>query len=189
MPITIKTMNTRQQLRFVVSLVAVLFAIEVINILTGRSLNQFGLVPRQTDALLGILFGPLLHGSVAHFLSNILTLGIFSFLMLQYGVARYLHVTLWILLTSGLLVWIFARPAIHVGASGLIYGYFGYLVLAGFLSRKLKLILVSLAVAVFYGGLVFGVLPSRPFVSWEWHLAGMVSGLVAAWYWAMPSPK
>jgi membrane associated rhomboid family serine protease len=91
------------------------------------------------------------------------------------------------MITSGLLVWLFARPATHIGVSGVVYGYFGYLVLAGFLSGKFKLIIISVLVAFFYGGLIFGILPSSPFVSWESHLFGFIAGLVAAKLWAKPS--
>jgi membrane associated rhomboid family serine protease len=83
----------------------------------------------------------------------------------------------------------FGRTAIHVGASGLIYGYFGYLLLAGWLSRELKLILISLFIGVGYGGLVFGILPSNPYISWEGHLFGFVSGLGCALIWGRVKKK
>jgi membrane associated rhomboid family serine protease len=180
--------NTSQQIRLVFAIFALISIIEVLNLLSGRMFNQLGNIPRYVPGLKGILLGPLLHGNLQHYFSNIIPLCIFSYLMLQYGLKRYMQITLWILLMTGLLVWLFARPATHIGASGLIYGYFGYLVLAGFLSGKFKLMFISLLVAFFYGGLIWGILPATPFVSWESHLFGFIAGLIGAKLWAKPSP-
>lgn len=180
--------NTKQQVRLVLAIFVVVSVIEVLNLLSGRLFNQLGNIPRYVPGLKGIIFGPFFHGSLQHYFSNIIPLCIFSYLLLQYGLKRYIQITLWVILMSGLLVWLFGRPANHIGASGVIYGYFGYLVLAGFLSGKFKLMLISLLVAFFYGGLIWGVLPATPFVSWESHLFGFVAGLLGAKLWAKPSP-
>jgi membrane associated rhomboid family serine protease len=183
----IKFLNNNQHLRLVLAIFMLFSAIEVINLFTGRMLSQLGTIPRYVPGLKGIFLGPFVHGSLQHYFSNIIPLCIFSYLLLQYGLKRYLQVTLWIMLMTGLLVWLFARPATHIGVSGVIYGYFGYLVLAGFLNGKVKLIIISMLVAFFYGGLIFGILPSSPFVSWESHLFGFITGLAAAKLWAKPS--
>ena len=175
-----QTLQMSKQVRLVMVIFVTLTLIEVINLLTGRFLNQFGNIPRHVMALPGILFGPFLHGNFWHYTSNIVPLCLFSFLMLQYGTRRFFILSLWILLSTGLMVWLFGRQAIHIGMSGLLYGYFGYLLLAGFISRKPKLIGISLLVGFFYGGLIFGVLPSGPFISWESHLFGFLSGLAGA---------
>lgn len=187
MPIHTKKLSLSQQLKFVVTLGLVLCVIEFINILTARSLNELGNIPRHIGALPGVVFSPFLHGSIVHFLSNIIPLCIFSFFMLQYGTKRYLWASLWIIILTGMLVWLFGRSAVHVGASGLVYGYFAFLLLAGFLSGSKRLMGISLLVGFFYGGLIFGILPSRPFVSWESHLFGFIAGLSAAKLWAKPS--
>ena len=83
-----------------------------------------------------------------------------------------------------MLVWLLGREALHLGASGLIYGYFGFLIFAGFISKRLKLIAISLLVSFFYGGMIFGVLPVAGFISWESHLFGFLIGVVAAKLWA-----
>ncbi len=185
---TIQSLNNKQHIRLVLAIFLVFSVIEIINLLTGRILSQLGTIPRYVPGLRGIVLGPFVHASLQHYFSNIIPLCIFSYLLLQYGLQRYLQVTLWVMMTSGLLVWLFARPATHIGVSGIIYGYFGYLVLAGFLSGKFKLIIISVLVAFFYGGLIFGILPSSPFVSWESHLFGFIAGLVAVKLWAKPSP-
>lgn len=179
-----KDVDTKQQIKWVVGVLVVISAIEIINLLTGRALNQFGNFSRHVPGLKGILFGPFLHASLHHFFSNLIPLAVFTYLMLQYGTKRYWLVTLWIVLLSGSLVWLFGRSASHIGASGLIYGYFGFLLVAGFLSRSFKLLAISLIVAFFYGGLIFGVMPTRPFVSWESHLFGFIAGVIAARLWA-----
>ena len=183
----IKPFSNNQHIRLVLVVFVLFSAIEMINLFTGRMLSQLGTIPRYVPGLKGIILGPFVHGSLQHYFSNIIPLCIFTYLLLQYGLNRYLQVTLWIMITSGLLVWLFARPATHIGVSGVVYGYFGYLVLAGFLSGKFKLIIISVLVAFFYGGLIFGILPSSPFVSWESHLFGFIAGLVAAKLWAKPS--
>jgi membrane associated rhomboid family serine protease len=184
MNLTIKDLNGKQQIRLVLSIFVLFSVIEIINLLSGRVLNQYGNIPRVVSALPGIIVGPFLHGGLWHYFSNIVPLCIFIFLMLQHGAQRFFLVSLWIIIITGLLVWLFGRSATHVGISGVLYGYFAYLLLAGFLSGKPKLIIISLLVGFFYGGLIFGILPSRPFVSWESHLFGFASGLVAARLWA-----
>lgn len=186
MPLNNQILPFNKQIKAVLIIIAVVTSIELVNLLTQRWLNQFGLLPRDINHLLGIFSSPFLHGSFSHYLSNIIPLGVFSLLMLQYGTKRFVLISLWIIFASGLLVWLFGRSAYHVGASGLIYGYFGFLLLAGFMARKLKLILISLLVGFLYGGFIYGVLPNdRLFVSWEYHLFGFIAGLVAARYWVI----
>ena len=171
------------QIRVVLCVAAIVTSIEIMNLFLGRTLNIFGLIPREYGGLVGIVTAPFLHGSLMHYFSNIVPLCVFSFLLLQHGAVRFSLVTVVSIVLSGILVWIFGRTAIHVGASGLIYGYFGYLLLAGWLSREIKLILISLFIGVGYGGLVFGVFPSNPFISWEGHLFGFMSGVGCALIW------
>lgn len=158
--------------------------IEVINLLSGRWLNQFALYPRDLGSLAGIFVSPFVHGNIWHYASNIWPLCLFSFLTLQYGRATFYKITAVIITASGLLVWLLARDALHLGASSLVYGYFGFLLLAGFINKKLKLIAISLLVSFFYGGMIFGVMPTAGFVSWESHLGGFAVGLFAAKTWA-----
>ena len=186
MNVLTKNLSHQQQIKWILLLLAVLAVIEVLNLISGRALNQLGNIPRYVPGLKGIFLGPFIHGSLQHFFSNIIPLAIFSYLMLQYGLRRYVLVSLWLIVLTGILVWLFGRSASHIGASGLVYGYFGYLLLAGFLNKSVKLLLISLLVAFFYGGLIWGVMPSRPFVSWESHLFGFIAGLIAARLWAKP---
>lgn len=178
-----QSVSFKAQVKIVLIFCSIMALIEVLNLFTGRSLNQFGLIPRDSSSLYAIASAPFLHGSLLHFFSNIIPLAIFSFLMLEHGRLRFYLVSVTCVLVSGILVWIFARDAVHVGASGLIYGYFGYLLLAGILSREIKLMLISLFIGFSYGGMVFGILPSFPHVSWESHLFGFIAGLGSAFFW------
>lgn len=169
-----------QQLNFALRLFALLTVIELLNLVTGRQLNQLALVPRDLNALGGIFISPFLHGSLWHYSSNIVPICLFSVLVMQYGVRNFWKTTAFIFLVTGILVWLLGRDAFHLGASGIVYGFFGFLLYAGFLSRRPKLIIISIAVGFFYGGLIFGVLPVRSYISWESHLFGFLSGLTAA---------
>ncbi|XOV79402.1 MAG: rhomboid family intramembrane serine protease [Aestuariibacter sp.] len=173
--------NFKQQNLFVLRLFLLMTIIEVVNLLSGRLLNQFALVPRNWDGLWGILIAPFLHGNLWHFSSNILPLCLFSWLAMYYGKRCFWQASLWILITTGILVWLFARDAMHLGASGIVYGYFGFLLLAGFLSGRFRMMLLSLVVGFFYGGLILGVLPVKAYISWESHLFGFIAGLMAAY--------
>ncbi len=182
MSVKVSTLPFKQQIKTAIAIALLITAIEVINLLTNRSLNQFGLIPRHISGLFGLISAPFLHGSLWHYFSNIIPFTLFSILMMQHGTDKYIKVTFICTIFSGLLVWIFARQAIHVGASGLIYGYFGYLVLAGILSGRIKLMLISLFVGISYGTLVFGILPIGRYISWESHLFGLIMGLFCAYY-------
>jgi membrane associated rhomboid family serine protease len=178
--------NTNQslkvQVRYVGYIFAVLLCIELINLFTGRFLNHFSIVPRSISSLPYIFTAPFLHAGLQHFASNIVTLCIFSLLALQFGRRKFVLLSVGLIVGTGLLVWLFGRNAHHLGASGVIYGYFGFLVLAGFLSKRMGLMIISIFVAFFYGAMVWGVMPSQPYVSWESHLFGFICGLFLAWF-------
>ncbi len=171
----------RKQLLWVAIIGGVILAIELINMFSARALVEYGIVPRTLNTLPHVLTSAFIHGSFHHFSSNIITLCAFSFLLLQYGTKRFVIVSLVLVVLGGLLVWLLARPAIHIGASGLVYGYFGYLLLAGFLGRSFRLFAISVIIGLFYGSMVFGVFPSQGFVSWESHLFGFLTGLLLAY--------
>ncbi|MCH8515753.1 MAG: rhomboid family intramembrane serine protease [Cyclobacteriaceae bacterium] len=140
----------------------------------------FGLYPRSITGLIGIIFSPLLHGSYGHLISNtvpFLVLGTLLFWMYP-RVANEVFLSIYFL--TGVMVWVVARPSIHLGASGIVYGLASFLIFAGFFRRKFKLMLLSVVVLFFYGGIFYGVLPGSPQVSWESHLMGAVVGFWAA---------
>ncbi|MEN9920047.1 MAG: hypothetical protein RL662_2483 [Bacteroidota bacterium] len=159
--------------------IALFWGIEVIQFI-GFDLASLGILPRQTDGLLGILTAPFIHGNLKHLAANTIPFFVLSFLLFLFyrRKATLFLVLIWLL--TGLLTWIIGRSSWHIGASGVIYGLASFLVFGGILSQNWKLILVSILVIVLYSGLVFGVFPSDPRVSWEGHLSGAVSGIILA---------
>jgi len=156
----------------------------------GWSLDDLGVTPRQAHGLLGILTAPLAHASFAHLMSNTLSLGLLVTLTLYcYPLgARWALPLIWIL--SGIGVWLFARSSVHVGASGIAHGLMFFLFVMGLLRRDRLAIVTALVVFFLYGGMLLTVLPRDPHISFEYHLAGAVAGVVAAFllYRRDPAP-
>jgi len=180
-------------------LVAIFWIVEIIDQIffsKGMGLAVYGILPRNPMGLRGILFGPFLHGNFPHLIANtipFLTLG--WFIMLQEtrachqlsqttAAARrpsdFLIVTVITAIVSGLGVWLFGSPGFHIGASGVIFGYLGFLLLRGYFERSFAAIFFSVVVAFFYGSLIAGVLPGQVGISWEGHLFGFIGGVLAA---------
>jgi membrane associated rhomboid family serine protease len=150
--------------------------------IVAPGVDRFGVVPRTPGGLIGIAAMPFLHASFAHLLSN--TAPLFILLTLLAGSrARSWAIVARISLSSGLLLWVFGRPAIHIGASALVFGLITFLIASGVLERRPIPLLVSAAVGFLYGGsLLFGVIPGlRSGVSWDGHLCGAVAGLQSAY--------
>jgi membrane associated rhomboid family serine protease len=164
-----------------VGFVATIWVVELVNTFTGHRLNAYGILPRTMDGLRGIPLSPLLHGNMWHLLSNTVPLLVLGGLSAMRSGSRFVWVSLFIIIVGGAGVWAMGRTAVHIGASGLVFGYFGYLVARGWYDRRILSILIAVAVmAVFGWGILFGVLPTGGFVSWEGHLCGLVAGIVVA---------
>ena len=144
-------------------------------------LNHFGIVPRHVSGLPGILFSPFLQGSFQHLMANTLPLLILGGVLCGRSVREFWEVVTGGILVGGALTWLFARTAYHIGASGLIFCFFGYLASLAIFRRTFGTLTVTLACVIGYGGILRGVLPGTPGVSWEGHLAGFVAGVFLAW--------
>lgn len=160
---------------------ALLWAIEGVNALSGQRLDTFGITPRKGSELLDIVPAAFMHVGFAHLASNSVPLLVLGFIAALRGIGRYLAVAVTIMIISGLGVWLIA-PAhtTTLGASGLIFGLFGYLLSRGFVDRRPLDVIVGLIVGVLYGSILWGVVPSANGVSWQAHLFGLVGGVVAA---------
>jgi len=143
-------------------------------------LNQYGILPRNIIGLRGILLVPFLHGNFPHLIANTFPFITLGWLVLLRDIKDFFAVTAISMLVGGFGVWLFGAPAIHIGASGLVFGYLGFLLFRGLFERSLAAIALSLIVIFLYGGLVWGVLPGQPGVSWEGHLFGLIGGVLAA---------
>ena len=163
-------------------LLATIWAVEVVNVISGYALNDlFGLLPRSLGGLDGILFMPFLHGSLSHTVGNSVPLLILGGLLSATAQRLVLPASIIIVALGGLGVWLFGATALHVGTSGLIFGWFCFLLTRGVMERQLVPLLAATGVAFLYGTMLWGVLPGQPGVSWEAHLFGAAAGIFAGY--------
>jgi len=142
--------------------------------------SALALVPRRVDGLPGVLGTVFVHGSFGHLSANTPPLLILGGMVAVRGVGYYLTTALAIAVLGGLALWAFGREAAHIGASGLVFGFFGFLVARGYYERRWSSIAAALVVVVLYGGLIAGVVPRGGHVSWEAHLFGLLAGILCA---------
>ncbi|QGK72068.1 rhomboid family intramembrane serine protease [Allosaccharopolyspora coralli] len=147
----------------------------------GQALNREGIFPRQVDGLDGILWAPLLHGDFAHLGANTVPLLVLGWLVMAGGLGQFVGVTATIWLLGGLGTWLIGFPAPHIGASGLVFGWMVFLLMRGFFARSVGQIVVAIVLFLYWGGILWGVLPGQPGVSWEGHLFGALAGALAAY--------
>lgn len=158
-----------------------LWVLQFVNWATGYGLNRaFGLIPRQVEGLDGIAGMPFLHGSFAHLMSNTPPLLVMGALLTATATRALVAINAVIVGAGGALVWLFGSTAIHIGASGLVFGWLGFLIVRGLVDRSPITLGVAVLVGTTYGAMLWGVLPGRPGVSWEAHLFGAVAGALAA---------
>jgi membrane associated rhomboid family serine protease len=164
------------------ALIPALFAIELLDRAGGHRLDQVGGIrPHEVSGLDGILFAPFLHANFVHLYSNSVPLIITGTFVLARGLKRFLVVTAFIAVASGVGVWLLGRPGtVVIGASGIIFGYLGYLLARGIVERSPWGISVGLLVGLLYGTQISGVLPTDQRISWQAHLFGFAGGVLAA---------
>lgn len=170
-------------LRLVVlaTFIGALWAIQTINWAAGYRLNPaLGLIPRRIDGLDGIVAMPLLHGGFGHLMSNTPPLLVMGTLLAATATRALIAVNAVIVVGGGALVWLLGGTAIHVGASGLVFGWLGFLVARGLVDRSPVTLGAAMLVGLLYGATIWGVLPGRAGVSWEAHLFGVLAGVSAA---------
>jgi membrane associated rhomboid family serine protease len=161
-----------------------LYVLELLDQLSGSRLQVLGgIEPRETDSLDGILFAPALHGPWEHLMANTVPLLVFGFLLLLSGVRRWFLVTGVVWIVGGAGVWLTGGTGtVHFGASILVFGWLCYLLLRGVFSGHPGQLALGAVLLLVYGGVLWGVLPGQPGVSWQGHLFGAVGGGLAAWW-------
>lgn len=175
--------------KLIVGWVALLWLLEAVDQATGNALDTFGVQPRRLDELVDVVPSAFMHFGFEHLIANSLPLLILGFLAALRGVGRFLAVAATIIVVSGLGVWLIAPDGSNTaGASGLIFGLFGYLLARGFVDRRITDVALGSVVAVFYGSILWGVLPTDSGISWQGHLFGLVGGILAARLTAEPRP-
>jgi len=152
-------------------------------------LSRFGVYPRDLSGLKGILFYPLIHGSLEHLFNNSVPLLVLLFTLFFFYPTVAIRTVVFIYLFSGVWIWISARQNFHIGASGVIYGLAAFLFFSGIFRRDNRMIAISLMVAFLYGSMVWGIFPLQERVSWEGHLWGAVSGVALAWLYRKEGPQ
>ena len=156
----------------------VLFSIEFY---LGFDLGWLGIYPRTFSGAIGILTSPMIHGSLHHIFSNTLPLILLGSTLYMFYNAIAIRVFIQCYVLTGILVWIFGREFYHIGASGLIYGLAFFLISYGLFRKDFKSLSISIIVVLLYGGLVYGVLPTRSEISWESHLFEALVGIGTAY--------
>lgn len=164
-------------------LLAIMWAVEVMDFLLPMvNLDQLGIRPRSERGLVGILLSPFLHVGFGHLISNSIPFLLLGGLVITGGRRQFLMLSLWVTLVGGSGVWLLGGSrTLHLGASLLIFGYLGFLLTRGIAERSIGGVLVSLGLLFGYGGMLYGVLPSQPGISWLGHLSGFLAGVAAAW--------
>lgn len=177
---TADTRRLRIAFAIVLSFVLLLWMVKLAEYFGGLDLTQFGIYPRRAGGLAGVLFSPFIHGSFAHLFANTMPIIVIGTVLL-YGYPRASKVLLPIVyLGSGVAVWLFAREAYHIGASGLAFGMLFFVLTVGIFRWDRRAIALSLVVFFLYGGMIWGVLPVAREVSFESHLSGALIGVVLA---------
>jgi membrane associated rhomboid family serine protease len=151
------------------------------NLIFRGDLTQYGIRPRHISSLPGIIWSPFLHTSFRHLSANTIPLLVLGAIICVRSKREFAAVTTGGILLGGGLTWLLARGAYHVGASGLIFCFFGYLASLAYFNRNIPTLLLSLVCIVGYGGILRGIVPTSAAVSWEGHLAGFLSGIAMAW--------
>jgi membrane associated rhomboid family serine protease len=172
----------RTQVVILGGFIITIWVLEAIDWVLGGSLDQFGIVPRQSSGIWGIGAAPLLHVGFAHVAANTIPFLILGWFVLLRGVKSFMFVTAMVVIISGFGTWLIApASSIHLGASGLVFGYFGYLLMRGYFERSWEAIVWSIVVLLLYGGMMVGLFPRGTGISWQMHLFGFIGGGFAAY--------
>ncbi|WP_082978582.1 rhomboid family intramembrane serine protease [Mycobacterium sp. 1081908.1] len=182
----------------ILTFVALLYLVELIDQLMGGRLDSNGIRPLTTDGLWGIVFAPVLHANWQHLMANTVPLLVLGFLMTLAGLSRFVWATVIVWILGGFGTWLIGNvgsacgPTDHIGASGLIFGWLTFLLVFGIFVRRFTDIVIGLVVLFAYGGVLLGAMPvlhQCGGVSWQGHLSGAVAGVVAAYVLSAPERK
>jgi membrane associated rhomboid family serine protease len=163
---------------FTLSILGIMWVLLFINLLFKMRLCILGIYPRRLFGLVGIVFAPFLHGSFEHLLFNSMPLFLLMNFVLLSGYQTFYIVTITIMLIAGGLTWLLGRSAIHIGASYVVMGYFGYLLCAAYFNLTMLSVGLALIALYYFGGILLSVFPAEDKISWESHLFGLIAGII-----------
>ena len=173
------------RIKLIVGLNLLLIAVYLMGLAWPGRLYQFGIIPGSVAHWFHVFTAPFIHGSVAHLTNNLAGFSLFSAFCLLRSVRFYLGSCLFIIVVGGALVWLFGRPATHIGASGLIFGLWSLTIALAWFDRRILNILLALLVIFLYGGMIYGLLPTNPYISFEAHIFGALAGVLCAYGYAL----
>lgn len=169
----------------IIRIILLLLVVELINSFTGRYFLSFGVNPDKLTGLFpGMLYAPFLHANFSHFLSNSIGIAIFGGLVTSYGLKHFWSVTLWAFIITGLFMWFLGEPgSVHIGASGIVYAYAGFIAAHAFAFKDSKSAAILLLLSFMFVGILIGMAPFQEGISWQGHVGGFVSGILyIIWY-------
>ncbi len=171
----------KDNLSLLFGLLALAWALEIVDLFLFGLLDNFGIKPRNFSGIGGILAAPFLHGGFGHLISNTLPFLVLGGVVLMGGRRVFVSASMFIILVGGAALWMLGPAGtVHIGASLLIFGYLGFLIARGLFEKSIFWVLVGVVILVLYGGMLRGVFPTDPFVSWQGHLFGFIAGILAA---------
>ena len=170
------------------TLIVVLWLVKLFEFEFDLDFSTWGVLPHDVLGLRGIIFSQLIHASFNHLIANTIPLFILTFSLFFFYRRSSYPIFVLIYLFSGIFVWLGGREALHIGASGLIYGLAAFLFMSGIISFNIRLLTISMIVSLVYGGMFWGIFPFKPEVSWESHLWGGISGFGLAFFYRKPVP-
>lgn len=173
--------QTRANLNILGLIAALLFLVYLLVLLSNRRLLVLGIFPRRLYGLPGIFFAPFLHADFNHLFFNCIPLLVLGNFLLIQGLPFFLALTFWLSLLSGLAVWCFGKKGLHVGASALVTGYWGFLVSNSFQHAGLTNLILGLISLYYFAGIFLGIFPGKKGVSWEGHLSGLLAGFILSY--------
>ena len=173
----------QDNIMFSLKIIGILWTIHIVNRITRYHLNLLGIHTRSLIGLPGIVFAPILHADFNHLFFNTVPLFVLTDLVLLDGKPVFYTATLAIAILSGFLTWLFGKRGIHIGASGVIMGYFGYLLAKAYFHITGTTVILAGVCLYYFGGLILSIFPgAKKNVSWEGHIFGLVSGIFVAYY-------
>ncbi len=155
----------------------------------GFNFNRWGIYPRTLKGLRGVLFSPFIHSGIAHLFNNSVPVFVLLASLLYFYRKVAYKIFFYGMLLTGLLTWIIARPAYHIGISGVIYMLFSFIFFSGIIRKYYRLVALSLVVVFLYGGMVWYLFPIKTDISWEGHLSGFIVGLFFVFYYRNQGPQ